>query len=527
MNDFTKRIFQLAFILPLLVLSLNSANAQFDCASAQALVIDMTCVDENTGAPNSGDPTGNDLEDNNVCSANYSNGDDYIFSYSPTSKTKLQLDLFATNTWTGLMVTEGCPSTGTCIASSTSSAADESLLTPDLCIGTTYYIHISTWPTPQSAGQFCLNAALVAPDPGFNCDCDPTTTLPCDDGIACTSNDVRTVVTADTTIVCEPCAGTPDPPNFTPTCGETVDYPCGPGTYPNSDSQTWTFDPGPGMYARITFTYVDIETSTGGDLCFDEIVISDLDASTGAICGEPDGDGGVGTGLMAGDCFYSGVPGEALTITFTSDGSVQETGFVFICECSETPPTTCQTALPIDLISFEGKIEKSSNMLMWRTASEINTEWHIIERSKDGVRGWEEVDRISAAGFSNVEQNYMIEDSRPMAQSYYRLRSIDFDGYISTSEVIFLERKSNRFDIVAAYPIPTANMLTVEFETLVDQNIELRLTDMMGATISTFNVPASSGLNSQTIDMADLSSGVYFVTINNGTDRITKRVTKI
>ena len=93
MKNFTKKITQLTLVLALFSWH-DSIYAQFDCATAQALVIDATCVDENTAAPNSGDPTGNDLVDNNVCSTNYSNGDDYIFSYTPTAKTKLQLDLF-------------------------------------------------------------------------------------------------------------------------------------------------------------------------------------------------------------------------------------------------------------------------------------------------------------------------------------------------------------------------------------------------------------------------------------------------
>ena len=152
--------------MALLCLSISSSFAQdhSTCALADALTIGGTmCVDENGSGPNSGDPTGFDNTDGNVCSSNYSGGDDYIFSYTATSADGLQLDLFATNTWTGVLVTEGCPTTGTCFASSTSSSSDESLLTPAMTVGVTYYIHISTYPSPQSSGQFCMDASLVAP----------------------------------------------------------------------------------------------------------------------------------------------------------------------------------------------------------------------------------------------------------------------------------------------------------------------------------------------------------------------------
>ncbi|MDC1509029.1 hypothetical protein N8364_05080, partial [Saprospiraceae bacterium] len=112
---------------------------------------------------NTGDPTGNDDTDGNVCSSLYSGGDDFIYEYTATTEDQLVLSLWATNTWTGLLVTEGCPTVGTCFASSTSSSADETLTTPAMTINTVYYIHISTWPDPQSPGQFCLDASLMAP----------------------------------------------------------------------------------------------------------------------------------------------------------------------------------------------------------------------------------------------------------------------------------------------------------------------------------------------------------------------------
>jgi hypothetical protein len=185
MRKFTKLFIHLTLIIPLAFFQ-NSVLAQFDCAGAQTLVLDITCIDETSVTPNSGDPTGNDLVDGNVCSTNYSGGDDYIFTYTATSTDALDLDLFATNTWTGLMVTEGCPTSGTCIASSTSSASDESLVTPSLTNGSTYYIHISTWPSPQSSGPFCLNAALISPPmPPVNDDCAGALALTVNSDLAC------------------------------------------------------------------------------------------------------------------------------------------------------------------------------------------------------------------------------------------------------------------------------------------------------------------------------------------------------
>lgn len=146
-----------------LLTSWSTISAQNStCATAASLVMDTNCVGT-TGGANSGDPTGNDDTDGNLCSSSYSNGDDFIFEYTATTTDALQLDLTSSNTWSGILVTDGCPTTGTCFASATSSSSSKSLTTPSMSIGSTYYIHISSYPSPQSPGQFCLNAALMTP----------------------------------------------------------------------------------------------------------------------------------------------------------------------------------------------------------------------------------------------------------------------------------------------------------------------------------------------------------------------------
>jgi len=159
------------------------------CSSDAVLAIDANCVGT-TGGANSGDPTGNDPIDVNPCNNNYAGGDDYIFEYTATSTDALQLDLEGTGAWSGLMVTDACPddAAATCVASSTSSATTESVNTGALVIGTTYYIHVSTWPSPQSIGEFCLNAELEAPAmPPANDDCANATPLTIGDGMCETS----------------------------------------------------------------------------------------------------------------------------------------------------------------------------------------------------------------------------------------------------------------------------------------------------------------------------------------------------
>ncbi|MFL0354426.1 T9SS type A sorting domain-containing protein [Xanthomarina sp. GH4-25] len=203
---------KITFLLFAMVAFTWQANAQNStCATAAPLTIGGTACAGTSGGANSGDPTGNDDTDGNVCSSSYSGGDDFIFEYTATTTDALKLDLFATNTWTGIMVTEGCPTTGTCFASATSSSINESLTTPAMTIGATYYIHVSTYPSPQSPGQFCIDATLETPaTPPANDDCSGAIGLTVNADYACGTVTAGTTVGATASSQADDVTGTPN-----------------------------------------------------------------------------------------------------------------------------------------------------------------------------------------------------------------------------------------------------------------------------------------------------------------------------
>jgi len=165
-------------------------------------------------------------------------------------------------------------------------------------------------------------------------------------------------------------------------------------------------------------------------------------------------------------------------------------------------------------------------MLMWSTASEENTEWHIIERSIDGRSGWQEVDRTAAAGFTVEQQDYILEDKKPVAKAYYRLRSVDFDLSENVSELVYLERRASAFEIISIFPNPTKAGLTVDFEVVEEETVTISLMDMLGQTISNQKIDANAGVNTTQFEMNGLATGVYFINISNASGQLTKRVLK-
>ena len=106
-----------------------------------------------------------DLFDDSTCLGSYDGGDDALFMYTATEDGEtLSVTVSGQGAWSGVAMSQGCPTEGgeVCVGSQTSSSSDALSFTSDpLIAGEVYYIHISTWPTPQ-ATDFILDTAVIA-----------------------------------------------------------------------------------------------------------------------------------------------------------------------------------------------------------------------------------------------------------------------------------------------------------------------------------------------------------------------------
>ncbi len=183
-------------------------------------------------------------------------------------------------------------------------------------------------------------------------------------------------------------------------------------------------------------------------------------------------------------------------------------------------------ALPLALTSFSGKAMRTSNMVEWVTTNEQNTKLHIVERSADGKTAWTTVGTKDAAGNSISERIYTLEDKQPIAMGYYRLRTIDNDAKETTSKIIVVERKNDKFGISNVFPVPTEKAVTVQFETTAETEVIITLTNLTGSEVHRETMSATKGINARTLDMSYLPQGTYLLTINNGSERVIEKVVK-
>ncbi|MFK8058112.1 MAG: T9SS type A sorting domain-containing protein [Saprospiraceae bacterium] len=182
--------------------------------------------------------------------------------------------------------------------------------------------------------------------------------------------------------------------------------------------------------------------------------------------------------------------------------------------------------LPVTLVSFQGKEIGDNNVLSWITGAEQNTERHVVERSADGMT-WEVLGERAAVGFSTVEQAYEFIDETPMSTSYYRLKSIDFDGSHQMSEVINLQRKEVGFSMNRIFPNPVTEMLFLDFSTDMVSDFDISITDLNGRVLYETEYRSEKGLNRHEIDVVQLPAGIYLINMQSGAMQITRRVVRI
>jgi hypothetical protein len=168
--------------------------------------------------------------------------------------------------------------------------------------------------------------------------------------------------------------------------------------------------------------------------------------------------------------------------------------------------------LPIELVDFKAKAFGQVNVVEWTTESERNVSSFIVERSSDGKSNWIQVDKKEAKGSLNGRMSYSTVDKTPLLLSYYRMRSVDFDGKEQRSQVVSVQRNATgTTSIRSVFPSPTTDMVSIEFESMVEGEVTFRVTDLFGRIMKEQVVGTTVGSNLIPVDMTTFSSGTYLI----------------
>jgi hypothetical protein len=169
--------------------------------------------------------------------------------------------------------------------------------------------------------------------------------------------------------------------------------------------------------------------------------------------------------------------------------------------------------LPVELISFDAvPVHQTEVLTHWETASEINNDYFMVERSQD-LQDWSAVHKAKGAGTSNNHNYYEWLDTDPLkGHSYYRLRQVDYDGSSSISDIkdVYLNEGMAEVRNLFVYPNPSSGTVFIQVDSDVDATFDVR--NSVGQLVGSFNTHGA-----ETVSLQDLAAGVYFLQPSNGT----------
>ena len=172
--------------------------------------------------------------------------------------------------------------------------------------------------------------------------------------------------------------------------------------------------------------------------------------------------------------------------------------------------------LPVEFVKFEVEKSERGNVLNWTTATEINNDKFVVERSSNG-RDYVALSSVEGHGNSTELIDYEFVDNEPMdGMNFYRLKQMDFDGKFEYSKVISI--RSNDNADVNIYPTSVMDVINVQ----LSSEGEMAVYSVTGHKL----IHRTIGEGTTEINLSSLSAGIYFIAIETNANFTTQQIVK-
>lgn len=190
----------------------------------------------------------------------------------------------------------------------------------------------------------------------------------------------------------------------------------------------------------------------------------------------------------------------------TTSGS-SSSGYMYVDDVRLYPVVP----LPVELHSFGGDCDGTSNTISWNTLAETNSDYFTLERSCDGM-SFTKIGTLDAAGNSATPKAYTFTDENPCyGITYYRLLQADIDGHVFSSEIISVACNSENG--ISVYPNPAKEWVNIHNSGTPITDVQIY--SINGDLIETIHAPPSEkpGNEALQIPVSGIAKGVYLIRI--------------
>ncbi|GIV37652.1 MAG: hypothetical protein KatS3mg032_2031 [Cyclobacteriaceae bacterium] len=184
-----------------------------------------------------------------------------------------------------------------------------------------------------------------------------------------------------------------------------------------------------------------------------------------------------------------------------------------------------QGSLPVQLVKFQSRIVNNTVLLEWTTASEVNNNFFVVERSANAIE-FEPLDTLQGAGTTDHPVDYTFTDNSPLfVINYYRLRQVDFDGSHNYSPVI-----SAQIDItvtepqISIYPNPSQGAFYIKtMESGQLPQIKALFT-AGGKTVNIGSINYEVNIEEGMVKISGLELGHYIIYLNVNNQNVVRQL---
>ncbi len=139
--------------------------------------------------------------------------------------------------------------------------------------------------------------------------------------------------------------------------------------------------------------------------------------------------------------------------------------------------------LPVTLLDFYAVADDMKVILNWSTASELNNDYFILERSKNGS-DFVKLGEVAGNGTTNLQMDYTFTDHSPyLGLSYYRLSQTDYDGTTEIFPVVSVLFEGNKRFSVYPNPVSDSYIKLIISKMENHELLELNIIDLQGRLV--------------------------------------------
>jgi hypothetical protein len=174
--------------------------------------------------------------------------------------------------------------------------------------------------------------------------------------------------------------------------------------------------------------------------------------------------------------------------------------------------------LPVKLVYFQGNNNNSKTNLQWNIAQNESSDHFEIEKSNDG-KTFTKIGSVLSSSKAGSETYSFAETTVDEEKIFYRLKMVDKNQTVQFSRILSFQLRATSEKNLMVINNPVNDKLTISFQSLADQKIDIKVYDITGRMRIAQPLNAYKGSNLISLPLnSGFTTGTYVVDVTKGSE---------